>query len=73
MRQQALRRRRRFPEKPYHLAQRVGARGGGAMLTEQGQKVLDSFRRLANMSKTPGQYELLVIGRAVSHAVARQE
>jgi hypothetical protein len=43
------------------------------MLTEQGQKVLDSFRRLANMSKTPGQYELLVIGRAVSHAVARQE
>jgi molybdate transport repressor ModE-like protein len=52
---------------------RGGARGSGAVLTEQGHKVLDSFRRLENMSKTRGRDELLVIGRAASHAVARQE
>jgi molybdate transport system regulatory protein len=52
---------------------RGGARGGGAVLTEQGHKVLDSFRRLEHLSKTQGQEQLLVIGRAARHAVAKQE
>jgi molybdate transport system regulatory protein len=52
---------------------RGGARGGGALLTEQGHKVLDSFRRLENLSKTRGRHELLVIGRAANNAVANQE
>jgi molybdate transport system regulatory protein len=51
---------------------RGGARGGGAVLTEQGHKVLDSFRRLENLSKTRGWGELLVIGRAVNHAVKQE-
>ena len=38
------------------------------MLTEQGHKVLDSFRRLENLSKIRGHVELLVIVRAASHA-----
>jgi molybdate transport system regulatory protein len=52
---------------------RGGARGGGAMLTVQGHRVLDSFRRLEDLSKAQGHAELLVIGRAASHAVAKQE
>jgi molybdate transport system regulatory protein len=52
---------------------RGGARGGGAMLTEQGHKVLDSFRRLEDQSKARGHAELLVISRAASHAVVKQE
>jgi molybdenum-dependent DNA-binding transcriptional regulator ModE len=52
---------------------RGGSRGGGATLTEQGHKVLDSFRRLEDLSKAQGRGELLVIGRAASHAVAKQE
>ena len=52
---------------------RGGARGGDAMLTEQGHKVLDSFRRLEGLSKTQGHAEqLLVISRAASHAVAKR-
>jgi molybdate transport system regulatory protein len=52
---------------------RGGARGGGAMLTEQGRKVLDSFRRLEDLSKARGHEQLLVIGQAASHAAAKQE
>ena len=52
---------------------RGGGRGGGALLTQQGQKVLDSFRRLENLSKSGGHGELLVISRAANHAVAKQE
>jgi molybdate transport system regulatory protein len=52
---------------------RGGARGGGALLTEQGHRVLDSFRRLENLSKSRGHDELLVISRAASHAAAKQE
>lgn len=52
---------------------RGGARGGGAILTLQGHKVLDSFRRLESLSKTEGHAELRVIGRAANHAVAKQE
>jgi molybdate transport system regulatory protein len=47
---------------------RGGAGGGGAMLTKQGRKVLDSFRRLEDLSKVEGHADLLVIGRAASHA-----
>ena len=52
---------------------RGGARGGGAMLTKQGQRVLDTFRRLERQSKTRGQDELLVISDATGHAKAKQE
>jgi molybdate transport system regulatory protein len=52
---------------------RGGARGGGAILTEQGGKVLESFRRLEGLSRTQGVAELLVIGRAASHAVADEQ
>jgi molybdate transport system regulatory protein len=52
---------------------RGGPRGGGAMLTEQGHKTLDSFRRLEGLSRTQGHAELLVISRAASHAVAKQK
>jgi molybdate transport system regulatory protein len=52
---------------------RGGARGGGAMLTAQGHKVLDSFRRLESLSKTRGEEELHVIGGAASRGVAKQE
>lgn len=38
-----------------------GARGGGAVLTEQGRKVLNSFRRLEDLSKANGHAELAVI------------
>jgi molybdate transport system regulatory protein len=49
-----------------------GARGGGAMLTEQGRKVLNSFRRLEKLSKSEGHAELLVISRAMSNGLAEQ-
>jgi molybdate transport system regulatory protein len=52
---------------------RGGARGGGAMLTEQGRKVLESFRRLEGLSKTKGYAELLVISQAASAAFAKRE
>jgi molybdate transport system regulatory protein len=52
---------------------RGGARGGGAILTEQVGKVLESFRRLEGLSRTQGGPELLVIGRAASHAVADEQ
>jgi molybdate transport system regulatory protein len=52
---------------------RGGGRGGGAMLTKQGHKVLDSFRRLESLSKTRGQEELQVIGGAAGRGVAKQE
>ncbi len=52
---------------------RGGARGGGAMLIEQGRKVLNSFRRLEDLSKTEGHAELLVIGRAVTNGSPRPE
>jgi molybdate transport system regulatory protein len=52
---------------------RGGARGGGAILTQQGQKVLDSYRRLEDLSKAQGNADLLVIGRAASHAGVKQE
>ena len=51
---------------------RGGARGGGAILTEQGHKVLDSFRRLEGLTKAKGHAELLVISRAAGHAAAGQ-
>lgn len=50
---------------------RGGARGGGAILTQQGRKVLDAFRQLEMLSRTQGHSELLAIGRAAGHAVAR--
>lgn len=46
---------------------RGGARGGGAILTEQGHKVLDSFRSLESLSKSEGHAELRVISRAANH------
>lgn len=49
---------------------RGGAHGGGAILTQQGRKVLDPFRRL---TKARGHAELLVIGRAASDAIVKQE
>jgi molybdate transport system regulatory protein len=49
---------------------RGGASGGGAILTQQGRKVLDSFRRLENLFRTTGLEELLVIRQAASHATA---
>jgi molybdate transport system regulatory protein len=52
---------------------RGGARGGGAILTEQGHKVLGSFRRLEDLTKARGRAELRVISRATNHAVANQE
>jgi molybdate transport system regulatory protein len=52
---------------------RGGARGGGAMLTDQGLKVLDSFRWLEGLTQAKGHAELLVISRAAGHGAARQE
>ena len=52
---------------------RGGARGGGAMLTEQGRKVLDSFRRLEGLSKTNGHAELRVISQATSPGITKPE
>jgi hypothetical protein len=42
------------------------------MLTQQGRKVLDSFRRLEALSKTGGHAELLTIGRAATNGLAKQ-
>jgi molybdate transport system regulatory protein len=52
---------------------RGGARGGGAMLTEQGRRVLDSFRRLEGLSKTNGHAELRIISQATSPAITKPE
>jgi molybdate transport system regulatory protein len=52
---------------------RGGAHGGGAILTEQGCKVLEAFRRLEGLSSTQGLAELLVISRAAGHAMAKQQ
>src|ERR1700760_4485636 len=52
---------------------RGGAKGGGATLTEQGHKVLDSLRRLEDLSITRGHEELLVISQAAGHAVAKRQ
>jgi molybdate transport repressor ModE-like protein len=52
---------------------RGDARGGGATPPEQGHKILDSFLRLEYLSKIEGHAELLVISRAASHAVAKQQ
>jgi molybdate transport system regulatory protein len=46
---------------------RGGSKGGGAILTRQGQNVLDSFRRLERLSRSQGSAELLIIGRATGH------
>ena len=51
---------------------RGGVRGGGATPTEQGHRVLDSFRRLENLSRSQGVAEILVISRAASHAMAKE-
>jgi molybdate transport system regulatory protein len=50
---------------------RGGARGGGAILTAQGHKVLDSFRRLESLARADGRAELLSIEKAASHAVVQ--
>jgi molybdate transport system regulatory protein len=52
---------------------RGGARGGGAVLTHQGRKVLDAFRQLEVVSRTQGHSELLAIGRAAGHAVVKSQ
>jgi molybdate transport system regulatory protein len=52
---------------------RGGAQGGGAVLTEQGRKVLEAFRCLEGLARTQGRAELLVISRAAGHAMAAQE
>ena len=52
---------------------RGGVRCGGAILTEQGHKVLDTFRRLEKQLKRSGHAELLVISRAASQAVAGRQ
>jgi molybdate transport system regulatory protein len=51
---------------------RGGPRGGGALLTEQVHKVLESFRWPKNLSTTRVHEDLLVISRAANHAVAEQ-
>ena len=52
---------------------RGGAQGGSAVLTEQGCKVLEAFRRLEELSRTQGRAELLVFSRAAGHAMAKQQ
>jgi molybdate transport system regulatory protein len=46
---------------------RGGARGGGAILTQQGHKVLNSYRHLEALSRDLARPQLLVIGRAAGH------
>jgi molybdate transport system regulatory protein len=50
---------------------RGGARGGGALLTQQGHKVLSSYRRMEELSRDLVRNEMLVIGRAASQAGER--
>ena len=50
---------------------RGGARGGGALLTQQGHKVLSSYRRMEELSRDLVRNEMLVIGRASSQAGER--
>jgi molybdate transport system regulatory protein len=45
---------------------RGGARGGGAVLTQQGHKILNSYRRLEELSQELARTQLLVIRRAIS-------
>lgn len=47
---------------------RGGYSGGGATLTSEGHKVLNSFRRLERLVQEQGRGELLAITRATSHA-----
>jgi molybdate transport system regulatory protein len=42
---------------------RGGARGGGAMLTAHGHRVLDSFGRLEDLSKAGGNENSLALAR----------
>jgi molybdate transport system regulatory protein len=50
---------------------RGGAKGGGALLTQQGHKVLSSYRRMEELLRDLARTELLVIGRAVSQVGER--
>jgi molybdate transport repressor ModE-like protein len=52
---------------------RGGARGGGAILTQQGHTVLNSYRRLEEQSRDLARTQLLVIGRAAGHGGERLE
>ena len=45
---------------------RGGARGGGAVLTQQGHKILNSYRRLEELSQELARTQLLVIRRAIN-------
>jgi molybdate transport system regulatory protein len=59
---------------PAAMAPIPGARrGGGAVLTDQGRKVLDSFRRLEDLSKAGGHADLLVIKTAGNLAGAERD
>lgn len=51
---------------------RGGNKGGGAILTRQGQNVLYSFRRLERLPRSQGGAELLIIGRAAGHFARTQ-
>jgi len=44
---------------------RGGARGGGAVLTPEGHKILGSYRRLEELSHKVARTQLLVISNAV--------
>jgi molybdate transport system regulatory protein len=50
---------------------RGGAKGGGALLTQQGHNVLSSYRRMEELLRDLAHIELLVIGRAVSQVGER--
>jgi molybdate transport system regulatory protein len=52
---------------------RGGARGGGAVLTQQGHKILKSYRRLEELSQELARTQLLVIRRAISQRDKRLE
>ena len=49
---------------------RGGVSGGGARLTPEGHRVLESFRRLERILRAQGRGELLAITRATSHVGA---
>jgi len=48
-------------------------RGGGAVLTQQGDKILNSYRRLEELSQELARTQLLVIRRAISQRDKRLE
>ena len=52
---------------------RGGARGGGAVLTQQGHKILNSYRRLEELSQELARTQLLVIRKAISQRDKRLE